>query len=273
MKPKGLSKGQGPKNVCPSACGYMVPLNYDRECFRHRCNGSQKESSMWANTFFSGANLPPSDILNIGYYWLAGGNHKLISTVTGHSTKTITNFLARLNQLVADSVEEDSCVIGGENIIVEIDECKLAKRKYNRGHHVEGVWVIGGVEKTPDRRVFFQAVERRDAETIEGIISRHVSPGSIIRTDKWKGYCFLGSSQVYSHQTVNHSTCFKDPQTGCHTNTIEGMWSALKLKISKRYRCIDGITKHLFAFIWRRQNANSLWASFLALLTDCSDLE
>jgi hypothetical protein len=32
--------------------------------------------------------------------------------------------------------------------IVEVDESKFGKRKYHRGHRVEGVWVIGGVERT-----------------------------------------------------------------------------------------------------------------------------
>ncbi|KCZ76706.1 hypothetical protein H311_02292 [Anncaliia algerae PRA109] len=29
--------------------------------------------------------------------------------------------------------------LGGENIIVEIEESKFDKRKFNKGHHVEGV--------------------------------------------------------------------------------------------------------------------------------------
>jgi hypothetical protein len=36
--------------------------------------------------------------------------------------------------------------IGGPGIIIEVDESKFGRRKYNRGHRVEGVWVMGGVE-------------------------------------------------------------------------------------------------------------------------------
>ena len=38
--------------------------------------------------------------------------------------------------------------IGGRNELVEIDESKIAKRKYNKGHKVEGVWVIGGIQRS-----------------------------------------------------------------------------------------------------------------------------
>lgn len=33
-----------------------------------------------------------------------------------------------------------------ERVVVEVDEYKFGKRKYHKGHQVEGVWVVGGVE-------------------------------------------------------------------------------------------------------------------------------
>jgi hypothetical protein len=38
--------------------------------------------------------------------------------------------------------------IGGNGMIVEIDESKFGKRKYNRNHRVEGVWILEMIEKT-----------------------------------------------------------------------------------------------------------------------------
>lgn len=37
--------------------------------------------------------------------------------------------------------------IGGPGIIVQIDESKIGKRKYHKGHRVEGQWVFGGIEE------------------------------------------------------------------------------------------------------------------------------
>ena len=36
--------------------------------------------------------------------------------------------------------------IGGPGRIVEVDEAKFGKRKYQRGRIVQGSWVLGGVE-------------------------------------------------------------------------------------------------------------------------------
>ena len=33
-------------------------------------------------------------------------------------------------------------------IYYTVDESKIAKRKYNKGHKVEGAWVIGGFERS-----------------------------------------------------------------------------------------------------------------------------
>ena len=52
-------------------------------------------------------------------------------------------------------VEEGDMMIGGPGIVVEIDESKFGKKKYHRGHPVEGVWDLGGVERTADRERHF----------------------------------------------------------------------------------------------------------------------
>ena len=41
---------------------------------------------------------------------------------------------------------ENSAKIGGEGKVGQIDESKFSKRKYHRGHRVEGQWVFGGIE-------------------------------------------------------------------------------------------------------------------------------
>jgi hypothetical protein len=62
--------------------------------------------------------------------------------MTGCSSKTVQAFEGFCRQLVSADLQEEDTIVGGDGIIVEIDECKLGKRKYNRGHMVDGVWSV-----------------------------------------------------------------------------------------------------------------------------------
>ena len=89
-----------------------------------------------------------------------------IIETSGVCSEAITEWTKYIRQLVADCVETEQVMIGGENIVVEVDETKLGKRKYNRGHRVEGVWIIAGVERTPPKKIFLIEVADRSSETI-----------------------------------------------------------------------------------------------------------
>src|SRR3982750_3733849 len=117
-------------------------------------------------------------------------------------------------------------MLGGEEIIVEIDESKFGKRKYNRGHRVDGQWIVGGFERGTGR-LFLVAVENRTKETLLSVIKQWVKPGTTIYTDYWKSYDCLGD-EGFHHLKVNHSINFVDTVSGAHTNSIEGSWRHAK---------------------------------------------
>lgn len=233
------------------------------QCGKRTC---RKAISIRAGSFFSKSKLPCSQILFLGYLWLSKSPVSSIISISGKDSHTVCSFQKYFRQLVSDSIEVEDVVIGGEGVEVEIDESKLGKRKYNRGHRVEGVWVVGGVERTSERKVFLVEVISRNKETLLEIIKRHVLPGSIIYTDLWKGYSGL-ENEGYEHFSVNHSIQFKVPGTNIHTNSIEGTWNGLKLQIRPRNRTKE-VEDHLWEFIWRRRNENGLWNAFINALKD-----
>jgi transposase-like protein len=120
-----------------------------------------------------------------------------------------------------------SVTIGGPNRTVKIDESTFSRRKYHRGHPVKGQWVFGGVERETGE-TFLVPVKDRTADTLMAIIRDWIEPGTTVISDCWAAYNSLGS-QGYSHQTVNHSIQFVDPNTGTHTNTIESMWHRVEV--------------------------------------------
>jgi transposase-like protein len=179
----------------------------------------------------------------------------------------VSAFYKHYRQLIADTLDEDDTIIGGVGVgvgvEVEIDESKFGKRKFNRGHRVEGCWVLGGVERTTERRMFVITVSDRRAITLLSAIKTHVREGSIILTDLWKGYMQLNSELGFDHFSVNHSKNFRDPSTGVHTNTIEGTWNGIKLTIAPRARNKESIEERLLEFIWRRKHAGDLWTGLI----------
>ncbi|KCZ79526.1 hypothetical protein H312_03084, partial [Anncaliia algerae PRA339] len=64
-------------------------------------------------------------------------------------------FFKRLNKILELNYTKSLPKIGGDDIIVEIVESKFGKRKYNKGHHVEGVWNFGVVECSVSRNNLF----------------------------------------------------------------------------------------------------------------------
>ena len=90
----------------------------------------------------------------MAYCWLNNHGHKQIVNQTGCSSNTVTNFTYYFRELVSSTLEIEDTLIGGNEIIVEVDETKLGRRKYNKGHKVDGAWVLVGVERTERRKVF-----------------------------------------------------------------------------------------------------------------------
>jgi hypothetical protein len=135
---------------CPKCLDEMT-LCIKRNSFRCYKTTCLSEVSIRKNSFFDRHMLSCSKILRLGWFWLNKVSATSIVSMTGHSSATVTSFLNYYRQLVASTLDMEKNIIGGEGVIVEIDESKIAKRKYHKGHKVEGAWVFGGIERTAEK--------------------------------------------------------------------------------------------------------------------------
>ncbi|KAF9744822.1 hypothetical protein NGRA_3565, partial [Nosema granulosis] len=112
-------------------------------------------------------------ILQIIELWMQKASINLISYILRINKKAIKKLITRISEIIVPRYYNLLDKIGGDNMIVEIDESKFGKRKYHRGHHVEGVWILGLVERSAKKRIILFRVKNRSKITLENLIKKN----------------------------------------------------------------------------------------------------
>jgi transposase-like protein len=215
---------------CP---GFEKPMKRSTKIRTFVCGTKsckKRRLSIRKHTFFFSSHLPFKKIMLLARLFLADVPAKAIKKLHGFTDEVLADYFSYFMQLISTSLNEEDTRIGGPGIIVEIDETKLGKRKYNRSHHVGGAWAVCGVERTEQRKLFCVHVDKRDTETLEAVIKKHVHEESIVYTDLWRGYSNI-ADMGYDHLQVNHSKHFKDPISGVHTKQLREQITHLKSRL------------------------------------------
>ena len=203
------------------------------------------------------------------------------------------------------------CQVGGQGVIVEIDESKFGKRYYNRGKRVKGNWVFGGIKRIPvvddkknkkDKSVKQQKGEKKEKkwqagqffavvvgdrtrETLKQEIFRYICPGSLVISDGWAAYRGLDEwfdvdaegnvlPKNYQHLTVIHEDTFVDQDTGACTNTIESHWHVAKADIPKRiWSDSEMLQEYLTTQVFLSEHDGNLWEATINALSETKYLE
>ena len=221
--------------------------------------------NIWENTIFYKTKIKKTIILRVIELWLNKVNGSSIAFVLRIDKKTVYRIMKKLSTHLVPNYYDNIQSIGGRSTIVEIDESKFGKRKYHRGHTLEGVWVLGMVERTNQRRIILIAVDNRTKTTLEEKIKKHVSEESQLYTDCWKGYTGL-SNLNFGHQNVNHSETFVNPEDNTHTNTIEGNWAAIKMQTPIRGRKKTKVNLFLVRYMLLRNEEGNFMLNILKYL-------
>ncbi len=217
---------------------------------RHQVYASVKKDSWLAC-----ANLNLSELMELIYFWSAGLKQTQIQHECGFAWHTTVDWFSFCREICEAYMMKVSEPIGGPGIECEIDESKFGKRKYHRGHRVEGDWVFGGREKFDKSKIFMFVVKNRTRDELLPLIKKWIKPGSIIHSDCWKPYDTLGQ-EGYTHLKVNHSIQFTNPETGANTNHIENEWRHAK-QAQPSYGTVHAhVQSYLAQHLWRRKFSN-----------------
>ena len=130
------------------ACGRVLHYQTTRNGFRCPSSECRKSFSVFSGSFFSKCILPLHKIMHLAFMWVCKCTISFAIVYTGHSSKTICAYFAYFRQLICDSLDVVDFCIGAPDDIVELDESKFGKHKYNRGHAVGlkfRIWAVQGV--------------------------------------------------------------------------------------------------------------------------------
>jgi transposase len=203
---------------------------------RIRCRKCRKDHDFLKSTWFGRLRISYAKWLLLIKLFEVGTSARTASSQTGMGypaalksydiiRMSILRHLAKSDHALKGEIEADEAYFGG-------------KRKGNRGRGAKHKTIVFGILERGGK-VSANIIPNVSADTLMGQTVKKVRRGSIVYTDKWRGYdslMFCG----YKHLSVDHKYKFKSGKV--YINGIEGFWSFAKERLIKHH----GISPHKF---------------------------
>lgn len=222
---------------------------YYHQRWRVRCKGCKKDYWPLQGTRFALLRISPSQWLSLVKLFELSTSARKASQEVHLSYKTTLRAYDILRRVLVEELAKTDELLKGE---LEADEAYFGgKRKGKRGRGAGGKTIVYGILERGGR-VSVSIVQDVSAESLMTETVKRVRRGSIVYTDKWRGYdslMFCG----YKHLNIDHRYKFK--QGKVYINGIEGFWAFAKERLIKHH----GISRKKFLFYikemeWRYNN-------------------
>jgi transposase-like protein len=251
---------------CPNCQGnsYWIMKGY-----KVRCRTCRKNISFTAGTIFQDRHIPLRTIFQAMWYVVCQKNGVsalgLQSILGVGSYRTAWSWLHKLRTAMvrpgrdklSGTVEVDETFVGGTHV-------------GKRGRGAEGrELVLVAVEDTDHGmgRIRFKHIPNASSKTLEDAVTELVAPGSVVRTDGWRGYNTL-PQKGFTHVVVKHK---KQEPGEDPTPLVHRVASLLKRWLLGTHQGAQNFS-HLhyyldeFTFRFNRRKATSRGLLFLRLV-------
>lgn len=217
-------------------------------------------------TFFGKSHLPIQSIVWIVWHFLhhlSENQCKQYTNMGQKASKTVVNWYAKCREVCEKWIWDNKPKLGGFGKIVEMDESHFAGvPKYGKGRRIGEdpwedfyKWVFGLAERGSLDCVLKSVHSSRSRTIVLPLINDNCADGSIFCSDGWRAYLKLSENVDIAdtmHFAVNHTNNYVDPETGAHTQTIEGLWRHCKQFLPPYGMKPKDLDSYLSTFMWFR---------------------
>ena len=173
-----------PSMICSCATPMdMVTCSSSKsaDLFIWKCPSCKKYKTIRTDSVLAGTKLSFQQFSSVIFYFSVRSLTNVeVAALTGISDKAVGDWRCILSNAVANWFLNNSTPLGGPGKIVEVDEAKFGKRKYNKGAYREGMWVLGGVDRETGNCFLVPCPgNRRTAAVLIPVIERWILPGPL----------------------------------------------------------------------------------------------
>lgn len=247
--------------VCPK-CGRPMKLklvNDSKDGYKWACrrNNSQDKhvasKSIRCGSFFGGSKLKMTTIMILTYLWVLHLPMHYICLQAKVNDNTVTEWIQFCRDVCLEICIGNSEIIGGPDVVVEVNESKFGRRKFSHGQKGNGKWVYCGVERV-SKKAFFKIVECQSKDDLLDIIKEFILPGTIIVSSCWKKYDCL-EDDAYIKLRDYDAYKFRHPGTNSDDNSKKESICAVVKRSLRTKRMVDNqFPSYLAEYIWRKKN-------------------
>ena len=229
-----------------------------------KCNRGKK--SVRDGTFLDKSHLSIQAIIWIVWHFvhkLSEQQCKQYTNMGQKSDTTVVTWYGKCREVCETWIWRNKPKLGGFGKIVEMDESHFAgTSKYGKGRRNgedpwKGLnkWVFGLTERGSLDCILKSVHSSRSREVVLPLINDNCAIGTIFCSDGWRAYLKLSENvdiEDTLHFAVNHTKNYVDPDTGAHTQTIEGLWRHCKQYLPAYGMKPKHLDSYLSTFMWFR---------------------